>query len=259
LTSRAATIEGSSRLLYVLSVGLGEEAHHVCTAGCLDFIKDQLSSSDVRGKQVLEVGSLDVNGSVRSIVCRLAPFEYTGVDIVKGPGVDEICSAEELVERFGPCAYDVVLSTEMLEHVQDWRSVVSNLKRILRPDGILVVTTRSRGFPFHGYPYDFWRFEVDDIRAIFDDLAIESLHSDVPEEPGVFLRARRRQDFVEKDLSKYKLYSIVRRRLTLTATPFDAIGSRTVTITKAAVRRTLPPSAQQIVRQVVQRTQKHRG
>lgn len=231
----------------------------MCTAGCLRFIKHQLSSSDVTGKQVLEVGSLDVNGSVRSIICRLDPLEYMGVDIVEGPGVDEICSAQELVERFGPGAYDVVISTEMLEHVQDWRSVVSNLKRILRPDGILVVTTRSRGFPFHGYPHDFWRFEIGDIRTIFGDLAIESLHSDAPEEPGVFLRARRRQDFVERDLSKYRLYSIVRRRLTLTATPLDVIGSRTVTVAKAAVRRTLPPSAQQVIRQLVQRTQKHHG
>jgi len=83
------------------------------------------------------------------------------------PGVNVICDAEHLVEHFGSDAFDVIVSTEMLEHTRNWREVVTNLKRVTKPNGIIVLTTRSPGFPLHGYPYDFWRYDQSDMRVIF--------------------------------------------------------------------------------------------
>jgi 2-polyprenyl-3-methyl-5-hydroxy-6-metoxy-1,4-benzoquinol methylase len=70
-----------------------------------------------------------------------------------GPDVDEVCAAEKLVQRFGPDALDVVISTEMLGHVRDWRAVIDNTKSVLKPGGTLLFTTRSQGFAFHAYPF----------------------------------------------------------------------------------------------------------
>ena len=46
-----------------------------------------------RGARVLEVGSLDINGSVRDL---FSDCDYTGVDLALGPGVDLACQGQLL-------------------------------------------------------------------------------------------------------------------------------------------------------------------
>jgi SAM-dependent methyltransferase len=181
----------------------------MCNKACLAYGRQVLAEADVRGKRVIDVGARNVNGSLRPFVETLGPAAYVGVDIEPGPGVDEVVNAEDLVERFGPEEFDVVICTEVLEHVRDWRAVISNLKRLVAPGGVLLVTTRSIGFPYHAFPHDFWRFEPDDMRAIFSDFEVESVEPD-PGAPGVFMTARRRPVLQETDLRDYELYSMAR-------------------------------------------------
>src|SRR5262245_11495656 len=170
---------------------------------CLEWGKTVIGEADVAGKRVLEVGAYDMNGSYRQHVESLEPHSYLGVDMNLGPGVDEACRAEELAERFGENAFDLVLATELLEHCENWQDVVSNLKRVTR--GILIVTTRSKGFPYHPAPDDCWRYEVSDFRHIFNDMEIDMLVAD-PGPPGVFLKARKPALFQEQILKRYRLY-----------------------------------------------------
>jgi SAM-dependent methyltransferase len=185
----------------------------MCHQACIEFGVAQLRAAEIRGKTVLEVGARDVNGSLRGHVESLGPASYVGVDIEVGPGVDELCRGEQLIERYGEESFDVVLSSEMLEHVRDWRAVVSNLKRVVKPTGILLFTTRSPGFRFHGYPFDFWRYELSDIAVLFSDFAIEVLLTD-PSAPGVFFKGRKPADFRERSLAGYPLYSMITERRT---------------------------------------------
>jgi len=184
----------------------------MCNQSCLSFGHDNLTPEDIRGKSVIEVGSRNINGSLRPFIESLSPASYVGVDMVTGDGVDEICEAGRLVERFGPGAFDVLVSTEMLEHVHDWKRIIENFKLLLRPEGLLLITTRSRGFPYHEAPWDFWRYEISDMREIFSDFIIEKLQPD-PQEPGVFLKARKPVDYAARDLSGLLLYSMVTRSL----------------------------------------------
>jgi len=184
----------------------------MCNPSGIDFGRRSFSSSDIEGKRVLEVGSRDVNGTFREVVIPLKPGEYIGVDIQEGPGVDEICDVSKLVEKFGKESFDIVISTEMIEHVRDWRIAISQFKGVLKPNGVLVITTRSKGFPYHDYPGDFWRYEIDDMREIFSDMQIDAVESDVPTAPGVFVKAVKPTSFIEKDLKQVALYSMLKFR-----------------------------------------------
>jgi SAM-dependent methyltransferase len=183
----------------------------MCNPACIDFAARTLALEDVRGRRVIEVGSMNVNGSVRATLEALGPARYVGVDLARGPGVDEVCPAEDLVSRFGAASFDVVVSTEMLEHVREWWVVVANLKQLVAPGGVLLITTRSKGFPYHEYPYDYWRYELDDMRALFADFTIEALETDTFM-PGVFMRARRDDHAAAPPLEGYRLWSIVAGR-----------------------------------------------
>jgi SAM-dependent methyltransferase len=179
----------------------------MCSPNCIAFVERVVTSHDVTDKRVIEVGSYDVNGSARQSIEALRPASYIGVDIISGPGVDFVCDAADLLDNFEPGSFDVVISTEMVEHARDWRTVFTNLKRLCAPGGLVIITTRSPGFGYHGYPSDFWRYEESDMQLIFADYAIEFLEPD-DIYPGVFVMARK-SSAPEIDLSPIALTSII--------------------------------------------------
>jgi hypothetical protein len=179
----------------------------MCHASVLEFGPRALAPSHVRGRGVLEVGSLNVNGSLRRHVESLRPASYLGVDFRSGRGVDLVADATDPdfpVKVNGP--YSVVICTEMLEHVLDWRAAVRNIKACVRFGGHLLVTTRSLGFHFHEYPGDYWRYELSDMERIFADFTIDLLEPD-PQAPGVFFYATA-LSAPAVDLSGVELYSM---------------------------------------------------
>lgn len=136
----------------------------MCNAWCVDFVKR--CSKDFGGAvDFLEVGSLNVNGSPRDGLNM--SVNYTGVDIKAGPGVDKVVSVYDLSKVFLPESFDVVISTEMLEHVEDWKDALTQMTHVLRVGGRLIITTRSPGFEYHPYPLDCWRFTLGDMKKIF--------------------------------------------------------------------------------------------
>lgn len=112
-----------------------------------DFIKliKQHFPSFFTGVSVLEIGSLDINGSVRKFFPGTA---YTGVDVAAGPGVDEVGQGQLVGYPSG--TFDAVISCECMEHNPFWVETVSNMFRMAKPGGLVVVSCATTGRAEHG-------------------------------------------------------------------------------------------------------------
>lgn len=97
------------------------------------------------GLTVVEIGSADVNGSIRPFFTGSA---YTGVDLTAGPGVDVVGSGHEVAVPAD--SVDLVISCECFEHNPMWRETFVNMHRMTRPGGVVAVTCASRGRLEHG-------------------------------------------------------------------------------------------------------------
>jgi len=95
--------------------------------------------------RVLEIGSYDVNGSIRAAFDCLS---YLGIDLIAGPGVDMVCSVADLLAENKE--FDFVITCEALEHDARWCETVQQAFKLLAPGGVLLVTCASRGRPEHG-------------------------------------------------------------------------------------------------------------
>lgn len=211
----------------------------MCNKACIEFGRKNLKEEDVRKKSVIEVGSFDLNGSLRPTVEAFHPSSYIGVDLQTGPGVDQICDAHDIIDLFGYGTFDLLISTELLEHVRDWRKVISNFKHILKPNGVLLITTRSKGFYYHDYPSDFWRYEISDMQTIFSDFVVEVIEKD-PIEPGVFIKARKPKTFTENETTNYELYSIIKGRHITTITGIDIFLFKVRSVIRRSLSQILP-------------------
>jgi len=161
-------------------------------ASVMDFVERVLPTEKIKGAKVLEVGSHNINGSVRPFIEQYGPEMYIGVDMQKGPGVDLVANCERLVKNMGGDAWDIVVSTEMLAHVDNWRICMRQMTWAVAPGGLFLLTTRSPGFPYQPFPVDNWRFTTNDMERIIEALRLQTVViEDDKEAPGVFMLARK--------------------------------------------------------------------
>lgn len=91
------------------------------------------------GLAILEIGSRDVNGTVRDLFASAS--SYLGIDIAGGPGVNLILDAGR-IDELG-LSFDVVISCEMLEHARDPEQVCEAAYNVLKPGGMFVITAAN--------------------------------------------------------------------------------------------------------------------
>lgn len=95
--------------------------------------------------EVLEIGSLDINGSIKSIFTPFAS-DYVGIDVQEGPGVDIVADATTYVLDE---AFDIIVCCEVFEHLENWKEVVYNSFINLKSGGIFIGTCAGEGRPPH--------------------------------------------------------------------------------------------------------------
>jgi len=96
------------------------------------------------GVKVIDFGSLDINGNNR---IHFNDYTYTGVDIGNGNNVDVVSRAKDYNKDKD---FDVVISTEMLEHDEQYVDSLKKMHEVCREGGIIILTAASEGRAEHG-------------------------------------------------------------------------------------------------------------
>jgi SAM-dependent methyltransferase len=99
----------------------------------------------------------------------------TTCDIQPGEGVDVVADAHNLPFRDGE--FDTILCSEVLEHLHTPATAIGEMRRVLKQNGTLILTTRFL-VPVHEAPIDHFRYTEYGLRHLFKDWDIEEL---VPE------------------------------------------------------------------------------
>lgn len=165
------------------------------------FFKTYLK--DPENKTIVDVGSQDVNGTLRSVAPREA--KYIGLDFTNARGVDVVIS-DPYVLPIETNTVDVLVSSSCFEHSEFFWLLFNECLRILKPSGVMYINAPSDG-PFHQFPVDCWRFYPDSGLALqnwgrrsgFDCVLLESFlgtqKTDVWHDfVGVFLKSQGQMD-----------------------------------------------------------------
>lgn len=148
----------------------------------VDRIKNQFPER-FKNSKVLEVGSLDINGSIRGF---FQDCEYIGCDIGPGKGVDVVCPGELL--DYPDNTFHTVGSCECFEHNPMWVETFKNMHRMARKNGLIFMTCATTGRAEHG--------------------TTRSRSSDAPY-CGDYYRNLTEQDFLEK-FAMHQMFSMFR-------------------------------------------------
>jgi SAM-dependent methyltransferase len=152
------------------------------------WLRNALETLDLRpGCRVLDIGSQSIQFRTQlqpfverdvHAPLRARGLAITHLDAQPGDGIDviaDVASAE--FDRRGFDPYDLVLATNLLEHVVDRGATIRNLTSLTIRGGYLVITVPKR-FPYHADPIDtLYRPSV--ARLSRDVTAVESAMSKV--------------------------------------------------------------------------------
>ncbi|MGB9498501.1 MAG: methyltransferase domain-containing protein [Dissulfuribacterales bacterium] len=113
---------------------------------------------------ILDLGSLDVNGSYQEIFDRPA-WHYRGLDMTPGKNVDIVLKNPYHWKEVGSNSVDVLVSGQAFEHIEFFWISMLEIARVLKPGGLCCIIAPSGGYE-HKYPVDCWRFYPDGFSAL---------------------------------------------------------------------------------------------
>jgi len=128
-----------------------------------------------KGENLLDYGC--GNKPYRDLFQRKFP-EYRGADLAGNPDADLLIDADGRV-NCADSSFDCVLSSQVLEHVTRPQAYLSEARRVLKPNGTLILSTHGI-WPYHPDPTDFWRWTIDGLqdeikRAGFEVLDVQGV------------------------------------------------------------------------------------
>jgi len=113
---------------------------------------------------VFEFGALQLPGLEASPTCGPSfPERICGMRYAGRPRCGQSADLHHIAEPAQ--AAGTVIALDTLEHVEFPHKALREIHRILKPDGIVVISS-VLDFRIHATPYDYWRFTPDGFRSL---------------------------------------------------------------------------------------------
>ena len=139
----------------------------------LHFIKQH---SGIIAGAILEIGSKDY-GSTPDFRSVFPDYDYVGIDIEKGKGVDVVLDLTNdfniVSQKLGGRKFNTVICFSVLEHCKNPFKMCDNISKLLNNNGILFISAPF-SWGIHGYPSDYWRFTPDGIKVLLPELDFDT-------------------------------------------------------------------------------------
>jgi len=132
----------------------------------LEFARDVAASFPIE-EPLVELGARAAEGQedIADLRGIFGATTHIGCDIQEGLGVDRIEDIHALT--FDDDSVGTVICLETLEHVADPLRAVREMHRILRPGGVLAISSLMF-FPIHAHPWDYWRFTPEGFELLLE-------------------------------------------------------------------------------------------
>lgn len=137
--------------------------HKQAQDNCKKFVNEYLGELIGLKANILDVGSLNLNGSLKGIFTD-KKWNYTGIDIVKGKGVSVVLS-DPYSYPFSDQHFDVVVSSSCFEHNEMFWLSFKEIVRVTKNGGFIYLSAPFKD-GIHRTPVDCWRFLPDGYRAL---------------------------------------------------------------------------------------------
>ncbi len=127
-------------------------------------------------RSVLDIGGRNINGSPRDLFTD--PNDYTVIDILPGPGVDEVVDAADW-DPFPPRQWECVVCCETFEHTSVWPGIVATAFKVCEAGGTFIATMAGPGRPVHSgvdgggvlWPDEHYgNVDPDELRVVMKDV-----------------------------------------------------------------------------------------
>ncbi len=101
--------------------------------------------------------------------------EYITFDMVEKEGIDVVGDVLNL--PFENESFNTVISTQVLEHVEKPWIMVKEVQRILKKDGLCILTAPFL-VPYHADPDDYFRYTIKGMESLFKNENFEIIECD---------------------------------------------------------------------------------
>jgi SAM-dependent methyltransferase len=137
-----------------------------------EFLGRQLQALCAPGVRVADVGCGEQ--PLRRLV-EDAGARYVGIDVSQNAAGTVAVVAPITALPLADGEFDLVLCTEVLEHVADPLAALGELARIVRPGGKVILTVPF-AYPLHEEPWDFGRLTPTQLRRLASACGLDVLH-----------------------------------------------------------------------------------